>query len=71
MQRITYNLMMEGLVNTAIEKIQVLGREEAEEDITAITKMVHDLECFWNAEGDLTSIDWSEELATAIKKASA
>ncbi len=71
MQRITYNLMMEGLVNTAIEKIQVLGREEAEEDITAITKMVHDLESFWNAEGDLTSIDWSEELATAIKKASA
>ena len=71
MQRITYNLMMEGLVNTAIEKIQVLGREEAEEDIAAITKMVYDLECFWNMEGDLSDIDWSEELATAIKKASA
>lgn len=70
MQRITYNLMMEGLVNTAIEKISALGREEAEEDLAAITKMVHDLECFWNAEGDLTGINWSEELATAIKKAS-
>ena len=71
MQRITYNLMMEGLVNTAIEKIQVLGREGAEEDIATITKMVNDLENFWNAEGNLTAIDWSEELATAIKKASA
>ena len=71
MQRITYNLMMEGLVNTAIEKIQVLGREGAEEDIATITKMVNDLESFWNPEGNLTAIDWSEELATAIKKASA
>ena len=67
MQRITYNLMMEGLVNTAIEKIQVLGREEAEEDITAITKMVNDLESFWNPEGNLTAIDWSEELKKAIE----
>ena len=67
MQRITYNLMMEGLVSTAIEKIRVLGREEAKEDIAAITKMVHDLECFWNAEGKLTAIDWSEELKKAIE----
>ena len=67
MQRITYNLMMEGLVSTAVEKICVLGREEAEEDLAAITKMVYDLECFWNMEGDLSDIDWSEKLATAIK----
>ena len=70
MQRITFNLMMEGLVKTAVEKICVLGREKAKEDLAAITKMVHDLECFWNAKGDLTDINWSEELATAIKKAS-
>jgi len=71
MQKIAYNLMMEGLVKTAVEKIQVLGREGAKEDIAAITKMVNDLESFWNPEGNLTAIDWSEELATAIKKASA
>lgn len=70
MQRITFNLMMEGLVKTAVEKICVLGREEAEEDIAAITKMVYDLDCFWNMEGDLSDIDWSEKLATAIKTAS-
>ncbi len=67
MQKITYNLMMDGLVKTAIEKIQVLGREGAEEDIAAITKMVNDLESFWNAEGNLTAIDWSEELKKAIE----
>ena len=70
MQRITFNLMMEGLVKTAVEKICVLGREEAEEDIAAITKMVDNLECFWNMEGDLSDIDWSEKLATAIKNTS-
>lgn len=67
MQRITFNLMMEGLISTAVEKIRVLGREEAKEDLAAITKMVNDLECFWNAKGELTSINWSEELATACK----
>ena len=61
---------MDGLVRTAVEKICVLGREEAEEDLAAITKMVHDLECFWNIEGGLSDIDWSEKLATAIKNAS-
>lgn len=70
MQEIVYNLMMEGLVKTAVEKICVLGREDAEEDIAAITKMVYDLECFWNMEGDLSDIDWSEKLATAINKKS-
>ena len=67
MQKIAYNLMMEGLVKTAVEKIQVLGREGAKEDIAAITKMVNDLESFWNMEGDLSDIDWSEELKKAIE----
>jgi hypothetical protein len=68
--KLKFKVMMEGLISTAVEKICVLGREEAEEDIAAITKMVYDLECFWNMEGDLSDIDWSEKLATAIKTAS-
>ena len=69
-KRLQFEIMMEGLISTAVEKICVLGREEAEEDLAAITKMVHDLECFWNIEGGLSDIDWSEKLATAIKNAS-
>ena len=71
MGKLKFKVMMEGLISSAVEKICALGREEAEEDITAITKMVYDLECFWNMEGGLSDIDWSEKLATAIKKASA
>jgi len=67
-KKIQFEIMMDGLVRSAVEKICALGREEAEEDIAAITKMVYDLECFWNMEGDLSDIDWSEKLATAIKK---
>ena len=70
MKRLQFKIMMEGLISTAVEKICVLGREEAEEDIAAITKMVYDLECFWNMEGDLSDIDWSEKLAAAIKNTS-
>ena len=70
MKRLKFKLMMDGLIRSAVEKICVLGREEAEEDLAAITKMVHDLECFWNAEGELSDIDWNEKLATAIKIAS-
>ena len=58
---------MDGLVSTAVEKIHVLGREGAEEYIAAITKMVDDLDCFWNMDGDLSDIDWNEKLASAIK----
>lgn len=67
MKKIQFEIMMDGLVRSAVEKICVLGREEAEEDIAAITKMVYDLECFWNMEGELSDIDWNEKLATAIK----
>ena len=67
MKRIQFEIMMDGLVRSAVEKICVLGREEAEEDLAAITKMVYDLECFWNMEGDLSDTDWNEKLATAIK----
>lgn len=67
MKRLQFKMMMDGLVRSAVEKICVLGSEEAEEDIAAITKIVDDLECFWNMEGDLSDIDWSEKLATAIK----
>ena len=70
MKRIQFEIMMDGLVRSAVEKICVLGSEEAEEVIAAITKMIYDLECFWNMEGDLSDIDWSEKLAAAIKNTS-
>jgi hypothetical protein len=66
-KRLQFRMMMDGLVSTAVEKIRVLGREGAEEYIAAITKMVDDLDCFWNMEGDLSDTDWNEKLATAIK----
>ena len=67
MKRLQFEMMMDGLVSSAVEMICVLGSEGAEEYIAAITKMVDDLDCFWNTEGDLSDIDWNEKLVTAIK----
>lgn len=38
------------LKDTQIEKICVLGEEEAQEDIKAIQKVIDDLECFYEYE---------------------
>ncbi|MDK2918999.1 MAG: hypothetical protein PWQ37_1732 [Candidatus Petromonas sp.] len=69
MTRLKMKIMMEGLIATAVEKINVLGWEEAKKDVEKIVDMVEDLEMFWNPDGELTENDWSFEIASAIEKA--
>ena len=63
-----YNSMMEGLVATVIEKINVLGLEDAEQDINNIGAMVDDLEMFWNADQCISDICWSGVLDDEVAK---
>lgn len=39
-------MMLEGLVATAVEKICVLGEEDAKEDVSNIIEMIEELESF-------------------------
>ena len=63
-------IMMEGLIATAVEKICVLGWEDAKEDVEKLVDLVEDLEMFWNPDGNLTEIDWQEKILMAIETAS-
>ena len=60
-------IMMEGLIATAVEKICVLGWEDAKEDVERIIDMIEDLEMFWDSDGTLTETDWMAELATTVE----
>lgn len=70
MDRRTYNTMMEGLLATAIEKNNVLGKD-ATADIKAILNMVDDLQAFWNGDETLTAFDWAYEVEKLLKEAQA
>ena len=63
-----YDSMMEGLVATVIEKINVLGLEDAEEEVNKIGAMVDDLEMFWNADQCISDICWSGVLDDEVAK---
>jgi ATP-dependent Zn protease len=69
MTRLKMKIMMEGLIATAVEKINVLGWEEAKEDVEKIVDMVEDLEMFWDPDGKLTKTDWSFEIQLAVERA--
>ena len=60
-------MMMEGLRATAVEKICVLGWEDAKEDVEKIIDMIEDLEMFWDSDGRLTETDWMAEIATTVE----
>ena len=60
-------MMMEGLRATAVEKICVLGWEDAKEDVERIIDMIEDLEMFWDSDGRLTETDWMAEIATTVE----
>ena len=60
-------MMMEGLIATAVEKICVLGWEDAKEDVERIIDMIEDLEMFWDSDGRLTETDWMAEIATTVE----
>jgi hypothetical protein len=62
-------IMMEGLIATAVEKICVLGWEDAKEDVEKLVDLVKELEMFWDSDGSLTEIDWLAEILMAIENA--
>jgi hypothetical protein len=62
-------IMMEGLITTVVEKICVLGWEDAKEDVEKLVDLVGDLEMFWDSDGRLTETDWVAEILMAIENA--
>jgi hypothetical protein len=62
-------IMMEGLIATAVEKICVLGWEDAKEGVEKLVDLVEDLEMFWDSDGNLTEIDWLGKILMAIETA--
>ena len=69
MTKVKMTAMMEGLISTAVEKIRVLGWEDAKEDVQKIVEMVEDLEMFWDSDGELTETDWVAAMLAAIENA--
>ena len=69
MTRVQMKMMMEGLIATAVEKIRVLGWEDAKEDVQKLTDVVEDLEMFWDSDGELTGIDWVAKILAAVELA--
>ena len=67
--RVQIKMMMEGLIATAVEKIRVLGWEDAKEDVQKFIDVVEDLEMFWDSDGELTETDWVAAMLAAIENA--
>ena len=67
--RVQIKMMMKGLIATAVEKISVLGWEDAKEDVQKLTDVVGDLEMFWDSDGELTETDWVAAMLAAIENA--
>jgi len=67
--RVQMKMMMEGLITTAVEKISVLGWEDAKEDVQKLIDVVEDLEMFWDSDGELTETDWVAAMLAAIENA--
>ncbi len=61
MQKTRYHEMMMGLLQTAEEKVNVMGFEVAKPHLSKIMNMVADLENFWNSNGGgFFEEDWKE-----------
>ena len=69
MTKVKMTAMMEGLISTAVEKINVLGWEDAKSHVQKIVEMVDDLESFWDSDGELTGIDWVAKILAAVELA--
>ena len=69
MTKVKMTVMMEGLIATAVEKISVLGWEDAKDDVQKLTDVVEDLEMFWDSDGELTETDWVAAMLAAIENA--
>ncbi len=68
MTRLQLRMMMQGLIATAIEKIAVLGWEDARQDVEKLIKTVEDLDAFWNSDGALSPTDWGQKIIAAVEK---
>ena len=68
MNRITYQKMMQGLMDTAEEKVCVAGFEDAQDDLDKIGDMIEDLEMFWNSSQKFDEICWSGVFETNLLK---
>lgn len=68
MEKTRYNQMMEGLITTAVEKVLVLGPEEANKEVEALRSTIEDLEQFWNGDQQITNQDWMEEFYRKVDK---
>ena len=67
--RVQIKMMMEGLITTAVEKISVLGWEDAKEDVQKLIDVVENLEMFWDWDGEVTKTDWVAAMLAAIENA--
>jgi len=63
-----YEIMLQGLIETALEKMCVLGKEEARGDVLRILRMIRDLETFWNSDRDLSQTDFSLKARETLGK---
>lgn len=68
MNKEQFETMLDGLIATAIEKICVLGKEDAKDDVSKITEMIEDLENFWNSDGELSGTDFSLKAHETLSK---
>jgi hypothetical protein len=67
--RVQIKMMMKGLITTAVEKISVLGWEDAKEDVQKLIDVVENLEMFWDWDGEVTKTDWVAAMLAAIENA--
>lgn len=63
-----FETMLDGLITAAIEKNCVLGKEDAQDDVSKITEMIEDLEDFWNSDGELSDTDFSLKARETLSK---
>jgi hypothetical protein len=68
MNKHRYAHMIIGLIDTAKEKICVLGAEDAQKDTGKIREMIEDLECFWNSDGRLGTSNWIKFFDEELQK---
>lgn len=63
-----FEIMLQGLIDTAVEKMCVLGKKEAKGDVLRILRMIRDLETFWNSDCELSEIDFSLKARATLSK---
>ena len=69
MTKVQLEMMFKGLIATAVEVIYVHGWEDAQEEVQGLTELIGDLELFWDADGEITGVDWGMEIAKAVERA--